>query len=140
MTLPASGFSLQDVNAELRQTGLSLNECIDFVGNLLWDKLSDFGGYSAASITVSESSLYFSDNGFGIEYVVVTSEPYGWTVDYKPDWIDLTAFSGLSGTTSLGVSADLNLSDARSGFVRIRQNTSSKQVLINVYQEAGNSF
>jgi len=74
MAVPTTQIALEDVRIELGLTApTSLSACISAAGKTgVWTKLSDFAGYSAASISLSVTSVNISSLAQSV-YTVVSS-------------------------------------------------------------------
>ncbi len=140
MALPDSGFSLADVRAEIVNNGgsvtdpFTLSQAIEIAGKTgVWNKLSDFAGWSYAYLDVSPQTLTF-DVGIGSQTVNISSNQ-NWTVSNNNyTWISVGPTSG-SGDGTLIIYVDDNTTGSqRTGTVTVQTSDGSITRNISIIQ------
>ena len=91
-----------------------------------------------ASIFLDPEEIFFTDSG-GVETVSVESVDYGWTATTENDWVHLSTSTGLSGFTTVSVTADpmsndieLHTSFGRVGEVVFTNGEDTKVLKVNM--------
>lgn len=138
MPVPTTQISLEDVRTELGLSApTSLSACISAAGKTgVWDKLSDFAGYSSGNISLSVTDISINSSSQSV-YTVITSsstwEAYSW-----PSFIlGVVPDTGESGA-NIQISVTKNLDGvSRQGIVYFRLiSDTSKTAAISINQSA----
>ncbi len=107
MAVPTSGFSLEDVRIELGLSSpTSLSACIAAAGKTgVWNKLSDFAGYSNAYCSVDKTAISFPET-LSTTTVNVSSNT-SWSVSSNQSWLTFSGATG-AGNDTFNITADTN--------------------------------
>jgi len=112
--------SLTEINTELSITGQSLEDCIIWIFKSgIWDRQSDFAGYSAQSIVASPNLHDLNSLSYIKRTSTITSSSAWETSPIIPSWITVTNGSGVSGASIL-FNVDANSGPPRSGNIIVR--------------------
>lgn len=142
MALPSSGqISLSDIYAEINGSHstqqCSLRSLSSSASKTTPDAISEFHGYSSASLSVSPSLISFNYNGLlcsysSTSYVTVTaSSGNSWTATRSATWIFISSSSG-TGNGGFGVSVSSNGGTlSRFGSVTVSSDAPDKTVSID---------
>ncbi len=131
MAVPTSNIKLSQVIAEIGISGnTKLSQCISSVGKTgVWSKLSNFAGYSSATLSVSSIFLMFLST-YNSKTVTVTSNTT-WYVDEEYSWISISGASN-SGNDSFTITCHANgLTIPRMGYVYVRWSGVDIRIIIN---------
>jgi len=138
VAVPTSNIKLDDVRIELGLSyPTSLSACISAAGKTgTWTKLSDFAGYSAASLSIAPTSVFISSSQ-QTGYTTVSSSGT-WSVDLVsiPYWISNVTMSGSDGQ-KMYYTADANGSNyKRVAYIKIMlQSDNSVYQLFEITQD-----
>ncbi len=107
MAVPTSGFSLEDVRIELGLSApTSLSACIAEAGKTgVWNKLSDFAGYSNAYCDVDKTAISFPETQSTTNISVRSNTT--WSVSSNKSWLTYRSVSG-SGDDAFSITANAN--------------------------------